>query len=89
MVAFYPLHNLKERAALSEKWVGKCILPWNQPLDMIKEYLGEKIGLYFAFLAHYTSWLGILGVLGATQSCRQQLPPHRKSKRTNTEQHNT
>ena len=30
----------------------------------IKDYLGDKIGLYFAWLSFYTSYMGVLGMLG-------------------------
>ena len=26
-------------------------------IDMVKDYFGEKIGLYFLWTAHYTTWL--------------------------------
>ena len=34
------------------------------PIDDIKNYLGERIGLYFYFLGHYTSYLIPLAGLG-------------------------
>jgi len=38
--------------------------PWEQPLDDIRAYLGEKVALYFQFLGHYTTWLLPLSVMG-------------------------
>ena len=36
-----------------------------------QDYLGEKIGLYFALLGHYTSWLGPLSIMGLVMSFDQ------------------
>mmetsp|Transcript_49259 Transcript_49259/g.111764 ORF Transcript_49259/g.111764 Transcript_49259/m.111764 type:complete len:566 (-) Transcript_49259:236-1933(-) len=37
--------------------------PWKLPIDDIKEYFGEQIAFYFAFLAHVTTWLLPLSAL--------------------------
>src|SRR3546814_8890204 len=31
-------------------------MPWHLPAFGMKEYFGEKIGLYFTFLGHLTTW---------------------------------
>eukprot|EP00736_Rhodelphis_marinus_P013030 Rmarinus@m.25944 len=56
LVQFFPMHGdgLDELIrAWSEKYDGLT----NQPLDSIRDYYGEKIGLYFAFLGFYTHML--------------------------------
>ncbi|EDO49855.1 predicted protein, partial [Nematostella vectensis] len=35
-----------------------------QPLDHIRDYFGEKIGIYFAWLGQYTAWLIMPSFLG-------------------------
>lgn len=57
LLQFYPLHDSQMRDALARNWFGYRVHPWLQPLKQIKEYVGEKIGLYFAFTGHYTTWL--------------------------------
>lgn len=54
---YFPLHDKLARDALARNWFGWRVHPWLQPLTEVKEYVGEKIGLYFAFTAHYTTWL--------------------------------
>mmetsp|Transcript_24367 Transcript_24367/g.17151 ORF Transcript_24367/g.17151 Transcript_24367/m.17151 type:complete len:108 (-) Transcript_24367:2164-2487(-) len=38
--------------------------PYMQPINFIADYYGEKMGMYFAWLMHYTGWLLIPSVLG-------------------------
>lgn len=63
MLAFYPLHDKERLAFLSEAWV-KQSYPWNQPLEDVRKYFGEKIALYFAFMGHYTKCLSAPAFLG-------------------------
>ena len=64
VLSFYPLHNREVTSELSREWLRPSALPWEQPLFAIKEYFGEKVGLYFTFMAHYTKWLTFPAALG-------------------------
>ncbi|RLN98032.1 hypothetical protein BBJ28_00011248 [Nothophytophthora sp. Chile5] len=51
LVAAFPLHERQELEKLRSKWFSWRFAPWSQPLVDIKDYFGEKVGLYFAWLA--------------------------------------
>jgi hypothetical protein len=53
-LAFFPLHDNELKAKLERRWLP-LDWPWNMPSFEIKEYLGEELAFYFAFLAHLTS----------------------------------
>eukprot|EP00003_Mantamonas_plastica_P007860 TRINITY_DN1669_c0_g1_i2.p1 TRINITY_DN1669_c0_g1~~TRINITY_DN1669_c0_g1_i2.p1 ORF type:complete len:879 (-),score=317.84 TRINITY_DN1669_c0_g1_i2:30-2609(-) len=54
---WFPLHNEKKLNELRDNWSGPSNIYKSQPIPMIRKYFGEKIGLYFAWLGHYTTWL--------------------------------
>lgn len=62
--ATYPLHDFDELVPLQRRWLVYWQYPWNMPVDDIKDYYGEKIGLYFLFIGHYTTWLIPAGLVG-------------------------
>ncbi|KAG0042130.1 Anoctamin-5 [Gryganskiella cystojenkinii] len=56
------LHEANYRAQLRVKWAKKW---WkNQPLDLVNAYYGERVGIYFAWLGHYTKWLTLPATVG-------------------------
>ncbi|XP_074651882.1 anoctamin-8-like [Tubulanus polymorphus] len=57
-----PLHNSEDLTKLKRTWVQAFFK--RQPLDKICDYFGVKIGLYFAYLGHYTKALILPAFLG-------------------------
>lgn len=64
ILAFFPLHTIEEKNTLKENWMLWAALPSNQPFAQLKDYYGEKIALYFAWLGHYTTWLVAPSIVG-------------------------
>lgn len=74
--AAYTLHDCKfnqkssdplcpnERFLLYQEWAHPKNFYKLQPLDLIRKYYGEKIGIYFAWLGFYTGMLAIAGFTG-------------------------
>uniref|UniRef100_A0A4W5M7S6 Anoctamin n=1 Tax=Hucho hucho TaxID=62062 RepID=A0A4W5M7S6_9TELE len=57
--------ELNQRQVLFQYWARWSKWYKYQPLDHIREYFGEKIALYFAWLGFYTAWLLPAAVVGA------------------------
>ncbi|KAI3366936.1 hypothetical protein L3Q82_009576, partial [Scortum barcoo] len=55
----FPLHDL-----LHEEWARYSAFYKYQPIDLIRKYFGEKIGLYFAWLGVYTQLLIPASIVG-------------------------
>ncbi|XP_076268543.1 anoctamin 8 white walker isoform X3 [Rhynchophorus ferrugineus] len=58
----FPLHEPSTLERLQQIWVRDIFA--KQPLDEITEYFGVKIGMYFAWLGHYTTALSIPAFVG-------------------------
>jgi len=63
ILALFPFHDKEELYELQLNWLTWS-LPNSQPFDEIKDYMGEKIGLYFVWLGHYTVFLFWGAVIG-------------------------
>uniref|UniRef100_A0A8C7J0Q6 Anoctamin n=1 Tax=Oncorhynchus kisutch TaxID=8019 RepID=A0A8C7J0Q6_ONCKI len=63
----YEVHpdELNQRQVLFRYWARWSKWYKYQPLDHIREYFGEKIALYFAWLGFYTAWLLPAAVVGS------------------------
>lgn len=64
ILSYFPLHDNEAKASLELQWMSWFKLPSSMPYDDLKEYFGEKIGLYFKFLGHYTAWLIVPAIIG-------------------------
>ncbi|XP_061577905.1 anoctamin-1 isoform X2 [Cololabis saira] len=53
-----------DRQLLHEEWANYGVMLKYQPVDLIRKYFGEQIGLYFAWLGVYTQLLIPPSVLG-------------------------
>nr|XP_015810445.2 anoctamin-2b isoform X1 [Nothobranchius furzeri] len=73
--AAFPLHdgdykvvgNLEERndrQVLHEEWARYSAFFKYQPIDLVRKYFGEKVGLYFAWLGVYTQLLIPASIVG-------------------------
>ncbi|XP_046300900.1 anoctamin-1 isoform X4 [Marmota monax] len=79
--AAYPLHDgdyegdnvqLNDRKLLYEEWASYGVFYKYQPIDLVRKYFGEKIGLYFAWLGAYTQMLipaSVVGVIVFLYGC--------------------
>ena len=64
LLAYSPLHDSVDLRFLESRWLTLLAAPWKQPTDAVKDYFGEKIGLYFVWLGHYTTWLVPASIVG-------------------------
>ena len=63
-IGYFPLKNQMVADELLESIKNLKTMPWLLPVDDIKGHLGEKIGFYFTFLGHYTTFLLPLAAVG-------------------------
>uniref|UniRef100_A0A665UCF1 Anoctamin n=1 Tax=Echeneis naucrates TaxID=173247 RepID=A0A665UCF1_ECHNA len=58
------LEERNERQILHEEWARYSAFYKYQPIDLVRKYFGEKIGLYFAWLGVYTQLLVPASIVG-------------------------
>ena len=74
IVEHFPVH-MPERRHITVAWfdykyrlvfgmITSKFLDNMQPLNVIKDYYGEKLAFYFAWLIHYTGWLIPVAIIG-------------------------
>lgn len=63
----FPLHSEDQRQKLNDEWFGswKATFALELPIGLMKDYFGEHVAFYFAFLANCSRWLLGLGICGA------------------------
>lgn len=57
VLAAFPLHDYTLLKNIQKDWLKLRAWPSEQPITDIKDYFGERVGLYFAYLQHYVTWL--------------------------------
>lgn len=62
--AAFPLHDAHQQRVLSSRWARFSAWYKPQPLELVRDYFGEKIGFYFAWLGAYTAWLLLPSLVG-------------------------
>ncbi|XP_012589774.1 PREDICTED: anoctamin-1, partial [Condylura cristata] len=79
--AAYPLHDgdyegenvdFNDRKLLYEEWASYRVFYKYQPIDLVRKYFGEQIGLYFAWLGVYTQMLipaSLVGIIVFLYGC--------------------
>lgn len=60
----FPLHEPPKLNHFLTTWASPKVIHKNQPIDEIRDYFGEEIAMYFAWLGFYTFALWILSIIG-------------------------
>lgn len=64
LLACFPMHDRSILEKLKAETMDWSSMPWTTPIYDLKEYFGEKIGLYSVFMGFYSIWLIIPSVIG-------------------------
>lgn len=61
LISVFPLHDEEDLDRLHKAWSYSFL---NPPLDMIRDYFGESVALYWSFTETYTRFLALIAILG-------------------------
>ena len=64
ITGYMALHDHVQLFSLERDWFKLFQFPWKQCVDPVRDYFGERIGLFFVFLGHQTTWLMLAAVVG-------------------------
>ena len=53
ILSYFPLHHDESRNELYRNWLNFSVRPWEQPIDDVKEYFGEKVGKNAIYVAKF------------------------------------
>lgn len=62
--AYFPLHERSSVESVKTKVTNWKRTAWKNPVNQIKEYFGEKFGLFVKFTGHYSRWLRWPALIG-------------------------
>jgi len=62
LLHYFPLHENGQLASMDQDWF-RCFVS-GADIDMVRDYFGERIALYFLFMSHLNKWLIVPSVLG-------------------------
>ena len=66
LLACFPLHQNDMCEEIANRWYKHGhTYPWRKPYHLVKDYFGEKVGLYYRFLGFYLSYLLGSSIVGA------------------------
>ncbi|KAM4688363.1 anoctamin-10 isoform 1-T2 [Discoglossus pictus] len=63
MIQMFPLHDREQLKRLSHIWYRQVRLAF-QPVDEVRHYFGDSLGLYFGFLEYFTLALIPMALIG-------------------------
>mmetsp|Transcript_33029 Transcript_33029/g.68964 ORF Transcript_33029/g.68964 Transcript_33029/m.68964 type:complete len:739 (-) Transcript_33029:239-2455(-) len=62
LLHYFPLHETRKLVDLDKDWFKA--FTWGTHIDKVRDYFGERIGLYFLFMSHFNKWLSVATILG-------------------------
>lgn len=64
ILGFFPPHDTSKKDLLLNRLLFQSLLSGEARIEDIKDYFGERVGMFYGFLDHYVLFLLIPGVIG-------------------------